>query len=604
MARKRTRASRSVKVVGPEEPDGDGPPRKNFRAQRMGTDAIVRDKVLASNDFKANMNGLDDNTIRAITAMRGEDEPTVPDFEDHGAMYDIVNGGEGDEDAWEDVEDAVEVDDDLMDELLKHSRPFSTSSKPYRKARDSRTWRNRIERLDRHWKELIPRLVDVYVHWRYPLAATSSSPHVPPTAPPPQAPAGSKSPAPQTCKPSDQPASDGHTPASVRRPSDEASNFEIKVLDIFDLVTTTTVSLSTSHSVCEALVANGYLGSSPVKPTLAISLRTLELLRCVRLFKPSFSIEAFAKLVCHYYRISYQRTIRNALSDAFDVYLVILRAVNKKVQVALGRDEPDWRARNACPACCYQLVGEPERPFARMICMDGNNSLKRMRPLGGRQIGDTRAFQESDYFLPQDFVNRFANEVQKKSQRNDTRSEDSTDHATAQEVSTADASPADVVVPDGVYPAATEASDNNPTHEPQPEGDPTDGAGSRGVESSCTKNWKAAQADEKKRSWDVFEETGIFASACRHGMVLWIIDMIRSGELARYPIAMMAKALDVLGERLAVGYDIGCAFDGTIRRSSLGPRFTQLHSRMCVNAFHGYSHEYSCQVQHMWSPLL
>ena len=52
--------------------------------------------------------------------MRGEDESTVPGFEDQGAMYDVANGGEGDEDAWEDVEDAVEVDDDLMDELLKY----------------------------------------------------------------------------------------------------------------------------------------------------------------------------------------------------------------------------------------------------------------------------------------------------------------------------------------------------------------------------------------------------------------------------------------------------------------------------------------------------
>ena len=76
-----------------------------------------------------------------------------------------------------------------------------------------------------------------------------------------------------------------------------------------------------------------------------------------------------------------------------------------------------------------------------MICMDGNNSLKRMRPLGGRQIGDTRTFQESDYFLPQDFVNRFANEVQKKSQRDDTRSQDSTNRAVAQEGSVSAPSP-------------------------------------------------------------------------------------------------------------------------------------------------------------------
>lgn len=47
----------------------------------------------------------------------------------------------------------------------------------------------------------------------------------------------------------------------------------------------------------------------------------------------------------------------------------------------------------------------------------------------------------------------------------------------------------------------------------------------------CTWNWKAAAADEKKRMWGIFEETGIFVSACRHSLILWFSDMIWSGEL-------------------------------------------------------------------------
>lgn len=84
----------------------------------------------------------------------------------------------------------------------------------------------------------------------------------------------------------------------------EDDSFEITVIDIYDLSRTKTFSLATARTVSEALVANGYLGSSPIKPSLAVSFKTLELFRCVRLFKSSFSVEAFAKLLCHYYLVS------------------------------------------------------------------------------------------------------------------------------------------------------------------------------------------------------------------------------------------------------------------------------------------------------------
>ncbi|KAG6870207.1 hypothetical protein C0992_000699, partial [Termitomyces sp. T32_za158] len=66
------------------------------------------------------------------------------------------------------------------------------------------------------------------------------------------------------------------------------------------------------------------------------------------------------------------------------------------------------------------------------------------------------------------------------------------------------------------------------------EGDPTNGEISSGF-STCTNNWKAAAKEENKKMWAIFAESGIFASACRHGFILWICDMIASGELYVIP---------------------------------------------------------------------
>ena len=60
---------------------------------------------------------------------------------------------------------------------------------------------------------------------------------------------------------------------------------------------------------------------------------------------------------------------------------------------------------------------------------------------------------------------------------------------------------------------------------------------------------------------------------------------------------MVSKAMDTFGSNLLIGYDIGWVFGGTILSSSLGTRFQESGSRTCVNAFHGYSHNYQCQCK-------
>ena len=137
-----------------------------------------------------------------------------------------------------------------------------------------------------------------------------------------------------------------------------------------------------------------------------------------------------------------------------------------------------------------QLEDEPELLFWRMFALDGNDSLKRIARIGSRDIGDTRCISDSDYYIPAEEVDEWARE---------TRST-----LSAEAASNNDDSDGSDVVEQG----------ENGAVDPGP----------------CANNWKAAQSDSKKRMWGIFAETGLFASACRHGFILWIADMVRSGE--------------------------------------------------------------------------
>lgn len=96
------------------------------------------------------------------------------------------------------------------------------------------------------------------------------------------------------------------------------------------------------------------------------------------------------------------------LSKAYDCYLATLRRIHKKIDIVLGRDGPNERLKRACPACTYQLEGELKLPYEFLCAADGNMSLKRFKKAG---TVDTSKF-DSNYILPADEVNQFANKVQ------------------------------------------------------------------------------------------------------------------------------------------------------------------------------------------------
>ncbi|KAG6848322.1 hypothetical protein H0H93_001199 [Arthromyces matolae] len=352
-----------------------------MKKARLKHEALNRERDLTRIRYMENIAGLSASSISAL-----EDS-----IDDHNMN---LGGNE-----WEDVENIVgseinpeDVDVDCPEtSIIYDLRELTTSKWNTRHYVDHRTWKLRRETLEKNWAPLLEPLTDAYLQWRY------------------------------------QQQSSQQPPPSESNPYD----ITITVLDIYTLSTVEVIRRSEhSPSVAITLVQAGYLGTAPESPSLAISLKTLELFRVIRLHRPSFSIKAFAKTICYLYTIPYRRHYRSALSDAFDIYLSLRRIVDKRVRVFLDRDKPHYRVLNACPPCNYELEGEPELRYKRMFVLDGNNSLKRIKGVGNRQVSSTRPFEDSDYYLSTEFVNKYANEVKARatplSEANDEEAEEGT----------------------------------------------------------------------------------------------------------------------------------------------------------------------------------
>lgn len=155
--------------------------------------------------------------------------------------------------------------------------------------------------------------------------------------------------------------------------------------------------------------------------------------------------------------------------------------------------------------------------------MDGNNLLKRMGPLGTRRVADKRKFEDSDYYLKDAEVEAYAQEVKKRKGKGPGKGKGKGKDAPA---ASQQAEPAVSQLTNDSSASPGELKDRETD-----EGDPVDTDGLDPSIAACAENWKAAKSDDMKKEWGIYEETRIFASTCRHGLFLWLIDMYRSGEL-------------------------------------------------------------------------
>ncbi|KAF8212965.1 hypothetical protein K438DRAFT_1566472 [Mycena galopus ATCC 62051] len=308
---------------------------------------------------------------------------------------------------------------------------------------------------------------------------------------------------------------------------------------------------SRGDGVAPALILEGLVPCAPFKPNVAIAVRVLEVFRVLHARAPQLAIQPYVKSLCDLHGVPFKPYLSQQFSIAYDVYLAIRQQTDERVMNALGRDSK-WRLKHACPACMYKLEGEDQLIFDMLTTMDGNNSLKRVLrrlPSDGEADGEPtlgRSKERVDnrdagdgYFLSRDRVDTWAK----------TRLAE-------------------------ILPMEAHSGEDNP----------------------CADRWKNMVNDVTSKMWGIFDETGVFLALCRHGFVLVIADMIRSGELAKYPLAVVQELLDVFSMKIGAGYDIGCHFDATVRYSQLGDQARANKLKCFVGSFHGHAHNRLCQL--------
>ncbi|KAI0027008.1 hypothetical protein K488DRAFT_8790, partial [Vararia minispora EC-137] len=322
------------------------------------------------------------------------------------------------------------------------------------------------------------------------------------------------------------------------------------------------IAQGVNEDVNAALMRHGFIAGTPVRPTLAFSVDVLQLALCLRRNAPGVGVQGLVKSLCSLLCIQYKHGMEALFSNAFDIFLDITTQVDRMTDKALERHKPNWyrlygcppcgfKARNSLPACLNKL--KPTHSSRTTRC----DSYKRGRTAGK---ADDREY-ESDLWLSRDVVNDYRDVVRS--------------------------------------PLAASRDGTTTTENDQPERKfiLRDDGFVVEEDDRCGETWTAANGKElTPATKEVFDQTGMFACVCRHGCVEFAVEMVQSGELAKYGLAIVSKILDVYGAHQALGYDINCVFNKTVANSSLGSRARELGMHFVVDAFHCWAHKRKCQL--------
>ncbi|KAJ7797030.1 hypothetical protein B0H14DRAFT_3093237 [Mycena olivaceomarginata] len=291
----------------------------------------------------------------------------------------------------------------------------------------------------------------------------------------------------------------------------------------------------------------GLIPCAPFRPSVAITVKVLEVYWVAHARCPQLAIQSFVKTLCDLHGTPYLPYLRKQFAICYDLYLDLRRNSEKTVLKSLGRDSFSWRLKHACPACMYKLKGEAKLIYDILVAMDGNNSLKRvLHRCKVHSDGDTGTGAEFVLGKSKEYTdNRDAGE-------NYYRDREKVNKWSKQRI--AEMMPKEAI--------------EVPSDEPNP----------------CADRWKNMVEDITAKMWGIFDEPG---SSCA---------CIKSGEFAKYPLAVVDSLIEHLGDNIGNGYDVGCDFQTTIKNSPLAARARQCNFRCLVGAFHGHAHNCLCQL--------
>ncbi|KAH9807729.1 hypothetical protein DFH28DRAFT_1088754 [Melampsora americana] len=303
------------------------------------------------------------------------------------------------------------------------------------------------------------------------------------------------------------------------------------------------------------LVNMGYIGTTPLQPRTAFSIRLLRFHHILWKFS-SIRLAPFVESLDEYldaqnaiFFVSgkdQRRDLRNCFSEAVDVYREMIRLEEEMTIRSLKLTALEQLA-DTCPSCFGpQIPGIRESEPNIIICLDANFQQR-------RHLAASAAWRGDSGILPSLFVPPLQVKMWKdrlKSTPNRRR----------------------VAV---------------------------------NVIDPCSAQHTAANDTRGRQTWRGCDETGLMGMACRHDHLLKFINLVQTGEKGYFPLAMMDWILrmTVQGEnnapRFGILYDIGCNMEKSIlKRDLFKDERTAKRLKFGTSVFHSHVHQWACQLKY------
>ncbi|KAJ7021130.1 hypothetical protein C8F04DRAFT_1274121 [Mycena alexandri] len=279
------------------------------------------------------------------------------------------------------------------------------------------------------------------------------------------------------------------------------SEMSVYIIDIFKGKWVSVPFFADDSTIAPSLVRQGLFPCTPYFATVVFTARTLNTFHSLRMRCPRLGKQAFLRSISNMHGVAPRPYLQTQFSAAYDLFLRVKEVVRHRVALLLGRDGPDWRLQNACPACLYKVEGEAalDPPFFPTWTV--NNSLKRVERREGYTTADgVKVSGESveaiddraaprDYYIPAAEVDRFVKGGGEELLKG--------------------------FLPDPKWAEGTDG---------------------------CGDGWQNMKEHVTQKA------QGVYAAFCCHSVCLLICDMIRSGELAKYGLAATFHLISVLGK--------------------------------------------------------
>ncbi|KAK1216209.1 hypothetical protein PQX77_021161 [Marasmius sp. AFHP31] len=295
-----------------------------------------------------------------------------------------------------------------------------------------------------------------------------------------------------------------------------------------------------AHTANETFLRYGLLGGSPDQPKIAFPVHFLETYRQIHRVCPRFTLNGLSRVVTNIHGHFPMPSLEDQLRVAYDAYLSIQKGVQAKVDQELGCNRHKRFVHNVCPPCMYEVEGETPLNPSILLAMDGNNLLKMVdtEKRSGRSRVDTRPMDHPRWL---DFttVDVFKDEVVNLHRRSEN---------VKSVGSILDADLLETACDGPELPNNSDNLDEGIAWLNVNEMDELEAC-----VDVCVERWKAARPDANKKMYSFFSISGIFLSVCRHGHVLVMCDMRRSGELMKYLLAIVKALLDRYGKDIGLG---------------------------------------------------